>query len=97
MPYKRFSLPRDTFLVTQFRQFLPLKGLFQQPQAIAQVCAVYSPMRNPALSVFPPPGRLQREPIGVGARSGPNADPRYMELSRAADEAVGMLAQRATA
>jgi hypothetical protein len=37
MPYKRFSLPRDTFLVTQFRQFLPLKGLFQQPLAIAQV------------------------------------------------------------
>jgi hypothetical protein len=24
--------PRDTFLVTQFRQFLPLKGLFQQPR-----------------------------------------------------------------
>jgi len=37
MPYKRFSLPRDTFLVTQFRQFLPLKGLFQQPLPIAQV------------------------------------------------------------
>jgi hypothetical protein len=35
MPYKRFSLPRDTFLVTQFRQFLPLKGLFQQPLAIS--------------------------------------------------------------
>jgi hypothetical protein len=36
MPYKRFSPPRDTFLVTQFRQLRHFKGLFQQPQAITQ-------------------------------------------------------------
>ena len=32
MPYKRFSPPRDRFLVTQFWRFLPLRGLFQQPR-----------------------------------------------------------------
>jgi hypothetical protein len=31
MAYTRFSPARDTVLVTQFRQFLALKGLFQQP------------------------------------------------------------------
>ena len=40
MPYKRLSLPRDTFLVTQFRRFLPLKGLFQQPRDITPVDTV---------------------------------------------------------
>jgi hypothetical protein len=39
MPYKRFSPPRDTFLVTEFRQFLPLQGLFQQQLPIAPVAA----------------------------------------------------------
>ena len=35
MPYKRFSPPRDTFLVTQLRQFLPLEGLFLQPRPLS--------------------------------------------------------------
>jgi hypothetical protein len=37
MPYKRFSPPRDTFLVTQFRQLRHFKGLFQQPRLITTV------------------------------------------------------------
>ncbi len=32
MPYKRRSLPRYTFLVTQLGAVLPHQGLFQQPQ-----------------------------------------------------------------
>ena len=43
MPYKRFPPRRDTFLVTEFRQFLPLKGLFQQPLPISQVIRLYGP------------------------------------------------------
>ncbi len=35
MPYKRRSLPRYTFLVTQLGAVLPHQGLFQQPRLIA--------------------------------------------------------------
>jgi hypothetical protein len=58
MPYKRFSPPRDTFLVTQFRQLRHFKGLFQQPQAIAQV----PPER------YTRPGNLRNGDVTTAAR-----------------------------
>jgi hypothetical protein len=41
MPYKRFSPPRDTFLVIRFRWLLPLQGLFQQPRDFATVIQLF--------------------------------------------------------
>jgi hypothetical protein len=41
MPYKRSSPRRDTFLVTQFRQVLPLKGLFQQPRLFSPTMTTF--------------------------------------------------------
>ena len=56
MPYKRFSLPRDTLLVTQFRRFLPVqdsptsvvleKDLYKIPPADISTTKVKLTMMN---------------------------------------------------
>ena len=68
VPYKRFSAPRDTFLVSQLRRFLTSKGLLQEPPCylVKEIWAVNLPREQaPMVGDF---SRAIGHPLGLSPR-----------------------------